>query len=93
MANIRGFSDLKKKDDKQADGPQRADYYAGGVGASGAGSGVAIQMPDDPLDAVLRNAENAPPNGGASSVRGFRYLRTHSLTHSLTRSLPNPPDI
>ena len=69
MPNLHGLSDLKKKPRREGDAAsgQPADYYAGGVGSDGGGSGVAIQMPGDPISSIVRNASESASGGDSSS--------------------------
>ena len=72
MSNIHSLSDLKKKGSGKGGAAggadQPADYYAGGVGNDGGGSGVAIQLPNDPIRSIVKNASaGGPPDGAPTS--------------------------
>jgi hypothetical protein len=67
MSNIHSLSDLKKKGTGGKGGNQPADYYAGGVSNDGGGSGVAIQLPNDPIASIVQNASAGGPDGAPTS--------------------------
>ena len=66
MPNIHSLSDLKKRP-RVEEGPDAAQYYAGGVGNDGGGSGVAIQLPDNPIASILEQSRRASAASGPGS--------------------------
>ena len=96
MANVHSLSDLKKKA-KTGDGTdQPANYYAGGVGNDGGGSGVAIQLPsDDPIRSIVQNASAASAGasgggGGHGCINGRHNGSGGSVVNGQGPSTANP---
>jgi hypothetical protein len=82
MANIHSLSDLKKRAKQTAGSePPRDEFYAGGIGSDGGGSGVAIQMPGggdkDPMAAIVRRARPGGGEGGSGGSGGAAATDTH----------------